>query len=47
MLLSNNNSLTIFDFKKDKKISGWNIVDDNVMGGRSSGQMFLSNDATR
>ena len=44
MLLSNNNSLTIFDFKKDKKISGWNIVDDNVMGGRSSGQMFLSND---
>ena len=44
MLFSNNNSLTIIDFKKDKTISGWNIVDDNVMGGRSSGKMFLSED---
>tara|TARA_B100000676_G_C17873247_1_gene729819 strand:+ start:264 stop:770 length:507 start_codon:yes stop_codon:yes gene_type:complete len=44
MIFSNNNSLIIFDFNKGQNISGWNIVDDNVMGGRSSGQMFLSKD---
>jgi len=44
MLISDNNSIIIFDFKKQNNISSWNVVDDVVMGGRSSGEMFLTKD---
>lgn len=35
--------ITIFDFQQDSNISDWNVVDDVVMGGRSSGS-FTVND---
>jgi len=38
------NKQMIFDFKKDSNIQGWRIVDDNVMGGKSSGSFTLSPD---
>lgn len=36
------NSFTIFEFNKNSDISNWNIVDDIVMGGRSSSEFELS-----
>lgn len=36
------NTHIIFDFKKNSNIEGWRIVDDVVMGGRSSGSFKLS-----
>ena len=38
------NSLVIFDFNKNSDLSNWNIVDDTVMGGRSSGRFDLSSE---
>jgi NADH dehydrogenase [ubiquinone] 1 alpha subcomplex assembly factor 1 len=38
------NKQLIFDFNKDSNIQGWRIVDDVVMGGRSSGSFRLSPD---
>ncbi len=35
-------SATIFDFNKTRDTSNWNIVDDVVMGGRSSGTFHLN-----
>lgn len=32
----------IFDFTKDSNLSSWRIVDDVVMGGRSSGEFYLN-----
>jgi hypothetical protein len=37
-------SLSIFDFNKDSDIRGWKVVDDVVMGGRSSGTFSLNSD---
>ncbi|WP_034057937.1 CIA30 family protein [Lacinutrix jangbogonensis] len=37
-------STTIFDFTKEANISNWRIVDDVVMGGRSSGNFALNKD---
>lgn len=37
-------SKVIFDFNKDSDISGWQITDDVVMGGASSGSFRLSPD---
>ncbi|HKL02445.1 MAG TPA: CIA30 family protein [Cryomorphaceae bacterium] len=37
-------SLVIFDFDKDSDIQKWNIVDDVVMGGKSSGTFRLNKD---
>ena len=31
------NAEIIYDFSNNNKLKGWNIVDDNVMGGRSRG----------
>ncbi|MFL3027781.1 MAG: CIA30 family protein, partial [Candidatus Neomarinimicrobiota bacterium] len=31
----------IYDFSNNTKLKGWNIVDDNVMGGRSRGSLRL------
>jgi hypothetical protein len=36
------NSLLIFDFDEKSDISGWKIVDDVVMGGRSNGNFYLN-----
>ncbi|MFK7953192.1 MAG: CIA30 family protein [Ekhidna sp.] len=38
------NSLVVFDFNKSSNIEKWNIVDDVVMGGRSSGNFSLNDD---
>ena len=35
-------AFTIFDFNKNADITNWNIVDDVVMGGRSSGKFYLN-----
>lgn len=34
----------IFDFKSDSNISSWKVVDDVVMGGRSSGNFYLDDE---
>lgn len=36
------NTFILFDFSKDSKLNNWRIVDDVVMGGRSSGSFDLS-----
>jgi len=36
------NSVLIFDFGAKSDISDWKVVDDNVMGGRSNGNFYLS-----
>ena len=36
--------MLIFDFKHDSNLSGWMIVDDIVMGGRSTGNFSISDD---
>ena len=38
----NMQSTTIFHFSEKSKIKNWKIVDDVVMGGRSSGKFYLS-----
>lgn len=35
---------TIFKFDKSTDISGWSVVDDGVMGGRSAGKFHLNNE---
>ncbi len=40
--MSTNNTLTIFDFNKDSDSCNWTIVDDRVMGGRSGGNFYIS-----
>lgn len=44
ILFVTTNNQTIFDFKKDSKMNSWYVVDDVVMGGRSAGNMALSED---
>lgn len=43
-MLSSVPSLIIFDFHKQANITNWFIVDDVVMGGRSSGSFKLNDD---
>lgn len=43
-LLTITNSDTIFDFKEGVDLRYWQIVDDVVMGGRSSGQFRLNSE---
>lgn len=38
------NTQLIFDFEKTSALDQWNIVDDEVMGGRSNGSMALSSE---
>ena len=38
------NSMVIFDFKKESDISDWQIVNDVVMGGRSSSKFYLNDE---
>ena len=35
---------SIFEFNKKADISNWSVVDDVVMGGRSSGNFYLNNE---
>ena len=44
ILLQGMNSKIIFDFNKEANIQYWNVVDDVVMGGRSSSQFKLNSD---
>ena len=43
-MFSSSNSIVLFDFDKSSNINSWYIVDDVVMGGRSAGNIELSND---
>ncbi len=42
ILLLTMDTLTLFDFEKNADIQNWRVVDDVVMGGRSSGSFSLS-----
>ena len=44
MMYHGMNSELIFDFNNDSNIKNWYIVDDDVMGGRSSSQFTLNSD---
>lgn len=44
MILSNPNIVLIFDFNQNTNLQNWQVVDDVVMGGKSSGNFNLSND---
>ena len=44
ILVQEMDSKMIFDFDKDANIQNWNVVDDVVMGGRSSSQFKLNSD---
>ena len=39
-----NNTIKIFNFNKNSNIYSWRVVDDNVMGGKSSSNITLSED---
>lgn len=42
LLITTMQTATIFDYNKKADISNWNIVDDVVMGGKSSGNFYLN-----
>lgn len=42
LIISSTNPVTIFNFTKDADSRQWRVVDDVVMGGRSSGQFQLN-----
>ena len=42
ILIITMNTLILFDFEKNANIQNWRVVDDVVMGGRSSGSFSLS-----
>ena len=44
ILFSSLSSYIIFDFNKNSSINNWLVVDDVVMGGRSTGNFQLSKD---
>jgi len=44
VIVSSLSSHIIFDFNKNSSISNWVVVDDVVMGGRSSGKFHLNED---
>tara|TARA_R100001369_G_scaffold36196_1_gene61516 strand:- start:11569 stop:12102 length:534 start_codon:yes stop_codon:yes gene_type:complete len=44
LLLTTMQTATIFQFNKKADISNWSVVDDVVMGGRSSGNFYLNNE---
>lgn len=35
-------SLMLFDFSENSKLSNWRVLDDVVMGGRSNGEFFIN-----
>ena len=42
VLTTSGGILPVFDFEKDSDLSGWRIVDDVVMGGRSDGNFMIN-----
>ncbi|RKS53742.1 complex I intermediate-associated protein 30 (CIA30) [Gillisia mitskevichiae] len=42
LLITTMQTATIFEFNKNVKISNWSVVDDVVMGGRSSSKFYLN-----
>jgi len=44
LIITTMQTASIFEFNKKADISNWNIVDDVVMGGRSSGNFYLDNE---
>ena len=38
------NTISIYDFSKNSKVSDWIIIDDVVMGGRSNGRFSIDED---
>ncbi len=44
LLITTMQTATIFEFNKKADISNWSVVDDVVMGGRSSGNFYLDNE---
>ena len=38
------NTISIYDFTKNSKVSDWIIIDDVVMGGRSNGKFNIDSD---
>jgi len=36
--------MELFDFRKGADLSGWQVVDDVVMGGRSEGGLYLNDE---
>lgn len=44
MTIAISSSLTIIDFNKNSNLLGWRVVDDVVMGGRSSGEFSINNE---
>ena len=44
LLITTMQTATIFDFNKKADISNWSMVDDVVMGGRSSGNFYLNSE---
>ena len=43
-LMNSLNSKTLYNFKKEDRFKGWSVVDDVVMGGRSSGTLVIDED---
>ena len=44
IMIITNQSMTIFNFNKSSTINNWQVVNDDVMGGRSSGSFSLDED---
>ena len=44
ILITNMGTKLIFDFTKDSDIKNWDVIDDIVMGGKSSGSFKLNTD---
>ena len=40
--MSQDNSLVVFDFKKENSVAKWTVVDDGVMGGFSEGSISIN-----
>ena len=44
LIINPNDAAIIYNFKKEKSVANWNIVDDGVMGGLSRGSISLTNE---
>jgi len=44
LIITTMQTASIFEFNKKADISNWSVVDDVVMGGRSSGNFYLDNE---
>lgn len=44
LLATTSPTMQLFDFNNDRDLSGWYVVDDGVMGGRSAGNLEINED---